>query len=324
LGLPRKTVTRHLRALARAGIIKCVVARTIAKQLPLEVIINPKLLPIIGKRSTLTTARQLARSCAQLWLERGDLVNADVQGWDHETTTPFGRVAGPRIDSRRDERPTEPIDHESDQNGTEAQQSPTQSVAEIVDTYLKENPERERKETKVERLKRERADYRKQVDTWIDGAAKAWTHFQNLRGVTIPEGPSWGGDKHALPKQVAGERRELEKLVAMYGGRRLAVAWIVFISGHMIPDKKDAERPAFIPDRAPWQFTTPDKRPSHFSKHINLIIEHAQKLDWENNDEKFLPYLVEKFGSALDVAPQAKMYSRRPITTDNTAKAIGA
>jgi hypothetical protein len=294
LGLSWKTLRRALYALARAGMIKGVAAKTQNSQLPLEIIVHPELKAAAGK-TTLLAARALGRHFGKLWVQR-TAYDFPVQGFKADSLGRWGRWLEGEGGGKEsvDNAPTEPIVEQTD-----IAEDELLNRVKIQDAKLKSV---QRKENKTAIT----AERRAAVDSWVSGAASIWTMYQERRGHGS-EGPAWSAQRQQLAPAIARERRELEKMVGVYGGEALAWAWVFFCAGKPVMDEKN--RPAFKPEYAHFQWTTPDKKPSHFAKHINLIIHDLQASGWllDPNTKKVLQ---GHFGSAFEIKPWAQVFQR--------------
>lgn len=286
----RRVMRRYLREAAQAGLIKCVSWYDVrAKQrFPLEVIVNPDLAEAYGK-TTLADARALGKAFAGLYLARRDYLEA-MQGFSLAGTVPWGRMAG----GQGPETAASPAPEEHDLPAIEVQ-TPDVLVARIRAAA--------KGGTKtVSALKQEeREKARTARDQFVTGAAVVWRELQSRRGFGS-EPPGWAGSKAALPPAQRRERTEIEKVFERYGGRRAAFAWALFCGGRPVLDDKG--KLAFKPELAHQQWTTPDKKPSHFAKHIDLVLAHLGKVDWEK-DSGLTGKLLTIFGETFDAAPRA-------------------
>lgn len=281
--LSKKTIVRHLKAAARAGILKAVSAydRETNQRLRIEIVVSPELLEAYGKKD-LATARGMGDAYGEVWLSRYDWAE-DVQGFN--SVTRWGRFDEgfvPKGDMRTSENgtiaPVKPLPQPGTINPLRAKILAAAEGGNITRKALDEAEKKRRKAV---------------VEKFIEGAAVIWLRNQNLQGRN-PEPPAWAGPRNLIPLGQRQERVELEKVFATYGGKKAALAWCVFTTGK----PKGEDEKTFDPSLGYAHWTTPDKRPGQFVKHLNACLEYANYPYW-SGDEKLLGRLADIFGEAF-------------------------
>lgn len=304
LAVSTKTIRRHLRAIARAGMILGVSAYDADKgrRLPLEIIINPVVRDALNANLGVKPVAQIADVLAGLWLERR-AYDGEVQGFD-ETILPWGKAH---------------LGTGSSVQG--AMPAPSSKLAGRIKTAMDEAKEGRRLDNKARR-REEAAVQRAKRDAFVTGAAIVWRELRARAGFGN-EPPGWSGDRNALPDPQRKERAILEKVFERYGGRKAAYAWALFCGGK--PAKDEKGRLAFVPELAHRQWTTPDKKPSHFAKHIDLVLAEMSQSKWDQ-DADLGHRLGAVFGETFEMearnAPVLPEYkSARPKSQEVIANA---
>lgn len=300
LGLAPKTLKRYLRAAARAGIIKCISWYDVRRKerFPIEVIVAKPILEYCGK-TTFGNARDVGKALGALWLSRLDHLG-DVQGFGEDDLIPWGRFAAESIEIAASDEP-EPKREPSPPS--------TGLMARIADAAAgKKTVSAAKREEREKRLKAR--------DAWVVGAAVVWRELRARRGYGT-EAPGWVGQKSALPPAQKKERNELERIFERYGGRKSAFAWALFCGGK--PKRDDKGKLVFDPDLAHRQWTTSDKKPSHFAKHIDLILADLASSRWEDDSalgDRLMNVFGETFAAAPIAAPDIPAYEPKKEATN--------
>lgn len=297
LGISRKTVIRHIKAAARCGILKGLTFYRLgaARRLPLEILINPGFGEAMSELRPMSRTKTLVYVFADMWAERVDY-DEDVQGF--QTICQWGKfeedgvvVLGPKAD---------PKDHE-------AHLEQRDWMARILEAS---------KGVKVTDTKAAKAQENKQWadrgQAFVRGAANVWQVLQGRAGRGF-DPPPWAGEFNKLSGPNKRAYRDLTKIFEQYGGRKTAFAWAVFCGGTAKRDENG--KLDFLPEMAHKQWTTPDKRPEHFAKHLTLVLNELASLGWmetrQDMDEKLRGYFNDAFESPpryaawTTVAPEA-------------------
>lgn len=295
LMLSRKTTTRYLKALARAGMIKGVVGWSResiksgggVRRLPLEVIVRLELAEAYGK-TQLSDAKKLGAAFGRLWLERQDYPG-DVQGFD-AYPIPWGRAKTGRVE----EREVTDAPPEAREQPDPVPETRTALAQKIIDATAAGS-----KKT-VDALKREaQQERRKQLDEFVASCADVWVTKRARHGFGT-DAPAWAAKGQALPPKQRDERKALERIFGLYGGLISAVAWDYYLGSKRQTDVGGKLK--FLPSHGYAQWSGDDKRPSVFDKHVNQIIQHVRQSGWLEKPD-YLARIRAVFGGTLDVGP---------------------
>lgn len=292
MNLPRKTLTRYLKALARAGIIKCVVAyeRGHKRRLPTEILLQEDIARDSGK-TRIVDATRLGGVFADIWLSRYEIIG-DVQGFDG--TCKFGFLE----EGRRTPETVQFADRKTEVEKTDLKAKIAEAVAPARKTIAGKSAD-------------DKVATRVAVESFIHGAATVWVEMQRRSGRNV-EAPAWAGPRHAIPAAQRAERSELEKIFLSYGGRKASLAWTAFCGWD--PELDDDNKRVFNPDIGWRQWTTPDKPPRAFAKHINAIFADGAKHGvWTR--ESFLVNIRKVFADVWEFAPRIELTPDRFTTT---------
>lgn len=298
LGLSRKTVIRHLKAAARAGIIKGLSYYRLAtpKRLPLEILINPGFGEALAELRPMAKAKTLVYIFADMWAERVDH-DSDVQGF--QTLCQWGRY---------DEDGVVCIGPKADLNAVDAGTLEQRDWMARIIAASKGERVTDAKAVKQQ----ENRQWAEKGHSFVKGAAAVWQVLRGRKGLGF-DAPPWANDFSKLSGPNKRAYRDLTKIFEQYGGRKTAHAWALFCGGD--PKKDENGKLEFLPEYAHRQWTTPDKRPEHFAKHLTLILQELSAIGWMENrpdlDEKLRGYFKESFESPpryaawTTVAPEA-------------------
>jgi hypothetical protein len=317
LGLGWRTLRLYLRAMARAGIIKGVSSRAPDRQLPLEIITNPELASAAGA-TTAIAARALGQHFGKIWLERG-CWDYDVQGFSTDKVCRWGRYHETALDQRDEAEPLPSGVEKTEQAPPDPAAAPEAKAAASECDLLKQIKLQEQKLKSVERKReaqREKIEKQKQLDDFIAGCSAMWINYAHKYGFAETAGPAWAAPKKDLPPTILRERKELEKIVACYGGEVTAWAWTVYCSGAAKRDENG--KIVFDPQIAHKQWTTPDKKPSHFTKHFQLIMNEVERLGWRQ-DAGICERVKGYFGPGYDLVPWVEIAKHNYTPTAETA-----
>jgi hypothetical protein len=144
---------------------------------------------------------------------------------------------------------------------------------------------------KKDRQRRERLEWLKLSELFIDGAAKVWTVAQVQKG-RPDQMPVWYGPTASLAPTAKRMRQELVKILENEGGKRACLAWYIFCgtTGGTKFDIRVGHR----------NWATLDKQPSFFAKHFNAITSETEFSAYDQ-DSEVQEHLKIAFG---DVVPQ--------------------
>ncbi len=288
--LPAKTVRRYLKAFAQAGIIMGinVYSREKSRYVPLEIIVNPEFQKLMTTFDTGKIRKQFAGVLAELFCSRR-LIEGDWQGFGDDPVK-WGNL-----------RPGQKgclIAEALPPNLVITPPKPTG----LVKACLEEAAAGKRVSDKAAK-EAERKRRRDLKELFIVGAARVWSKHRETGGFGS-ETPPWAGPTAILPHAVRRERVELERVFDLYGGQRTAIAWSAFCSGRQVLDEKG--KVLFNAALAHRQWTTPDKKPSHFAKHLALIFDEVRDLKYDTRSPGMLIRLREAFGASYDAPPIAQ------------------
>lgn len=284
LGISRKTVVRHLKAAARAGIIKGLSYYRLGTplRLPLEILINPGFHAAMAELRPMTKTKTLSYVFADMWVERVDH-DEDVQGF--QTLCQWGKFEedgvvclGPKLELN---------------NGTVNELESRDWMKRIIEASqgLKATGE------KTAKLNENR-QWSERSHAFVKGAASVWQVLRGRRGLGF-DPPPWANDINKLSAPNKRAYRDLSKIFEQYGGRKTAFAWALFCGGDAKKDQNG--KLEFLPEIAHRQWTTPDKRPEHFAKHLTLVLQELAQLGWMETrpdlEEKLRGFFEESFDS---------------------------
>lgn len=299
LMVPSKTVKRYLQASAQAGILKCVTwfDESRKRRFPLEVIINPELAKSYGT-TTLGTARELGKAFGGLWLERRNYLKP-MQGFSLQDTVPWGRF----VDGEGFERASRPI-QEEDRDEPEALPRIETGAEDPVAARIRAAAAGGKKT--VDAVKAESKKKSRELEAkFVEGASIVWMTIKQRNGFDCGA-PAWAATVGLCAEQTR-ERRALISMFNTYGGRVAALAWNCFCGAKVRRDEKG--RAAFLPEFAHGQWTTPDKKPSHFAKHINLVIQDVVGRGWHQDESLVEKLRTDAFGDSIDVQPRDPIFA---------------
>lgn len=293
LGIARKTAKRYLAEAARAGLLKGVLSYDgeAKRRRPLEIIVNPILRDAYGK-TRLPDAGTLGKLFGELWLTRRDCPG-DVQGFDDTETIPWGRFRS--LDGRNIETAPSVVAGSFPEglaplpSGTPGPIAQQLAAAATGGKKVAEAVKRE--QNKEQRIRE---------GFFVQGCAELWQIMQARAGMG-QEPPAWSAQKISdMPDEQRRQRATLVKVFRLYGGQKAAVAWQKFCGAQ--PERDQKGRLVFNPARAFAQYSSPDKKPSDFGKHINLILSEAHGRQWFT-DQDNLQKLRELYGESFDAGP---------------------
>jgi hypothetical protein len=290
LRVSAKTLRRHLRAAAQAGIIKCVTwyDPLKKKRFPLEVVVNPLIFECYGKTG-LNNAKAIGQAFGALWLDRRNQLKP-MQGFTQEDTVPWGRWSDGEDaiqeivlpdDGPRKTFP-ELLEVAKSDIGSQIAAAAT-GGKKTVDALKKEDQRRKREVT----------------DAFIAGCASVWVSHRARQGHGhLP--PPWVSAN--LSPSARAERQELVKVFATYGGRVAATAWGAYC-GYSGPKLDAKGRREFNPDIAFRQYAGADKPPKIFARYIVQIIDLVTRAGWVASEESASRLRQEFFGISFDQMP---------------------
>lgn len=203
-----------------------------------------------------------------------------------------------------------------------------------IEPEQQEQPDREQTENQInELIEREKAaharklkeqeEWRRDGDRFVEACATIWTRAQAKSGNGSAR-PNWSGDKRHMPPAASKERLELIKVFQQYGGRVGALTWYIFACGLPAIDENTGKR-VYNPRIPHRQFITTDKRPSHYAKYFNAILQDRYflqfaKKEWAETE----PQLREYYQDVLDKQPRdgAKDTDKIGFTFGDTAPTL--
>lgn len=288
MGLKRWVVTRMLKHLARAGVIKCVIStnKTDGRRRPLEVVINPEIAKAYG-RTDVNTAKRFGRACGETWLQRFDYPN-NVQGFGDEVIA-WGLFRATRVSSEKSSEPAIEEAIPAEENKPE-ESSLVRRLREAGQGGI---------ETAKARKQREAMEFASLCDDFVGGCASVWSYYQEKMGLGgLP--PAWSGPRAKLPAAIKRERAELEKIFGLYGGEVASIHWMFYVACTPIAKGNKLE---FLPNQAYRQWVGSDKKPSSFSKHFNLIANDVKFAGWLDK-AGVRAKMADRFGKAFDMPPR--------------------
>lgn len=274
INVDRSSVSRRLRLLAHYGAVK-------VYSQPVLVVVNPELSRrLTGKLPFKRDEMKRFWTEAKKIGEERDAFEADYQGFssteyygghmypvDLPVTAPKPHAEGPRPDL--------PIET--------PRVDPWRQIKATADADRKD------------REKRERLEWVKLGQLFIDGAAKVWNVAQVQKG-RPDQMPVWHGDLKLLPPAARRMRQELVKIFEHEGGQRACLAWYIFCG--------TTGGTKFDPRYGHRNWATLDKQPSFFAKHFNAITSEQEFSEYAN-DSDVQKHLTIAFGDLVPhVAPR--------------------
>lgn len=270
----RWRVRARVIALARYGVLRVITNWRddgSKKRMPWRLEINPMVVKILtGGREVRSTERRTVTSyLAGLGINRL-YVEEDLQGFEHDCL--FGSA--------------EPL---------EADEVEEDAATRIADLMRDSD---ERAAAKVE----DREYWRRNEDEFLAGAAALWINGQ-IATTGNRSQPIWYGKASELPKQAREQRNEILKTYRLWGGRITGIALAVF--NGLMPELDKKGNVAFKIDKPHQQWSTLDKKPSHFTKHFDSlkndpIFKRFTTTEYEMTVQGLRPY----FKTSFDVQPQ--------------------
>lgn len=302
LGLSTKTVRRVLKPLARAGILLGVRAydRIRGRYLPIELIVNPGFREAIDAGLAGKPLTQTADIFAEIWLERRD-AEEDVQGFSKDERLKWGCFS-------KGERFAEYIDR------PQSREAPMPKLVGKIRDALDQAKAGKRLDQKAQKEKA-REERRATLDRIVAASAVVWKAFRAREGFGTDEAPAWAAPMRDLPEVLRKERASLEKIFEVHGGLKSALAWNLFCSGR---NPNPTAKPVFDPSKAHINWVTPDKRPSAFAKHFDLVMSEVIRLGWLKN-EPTIAALTRVYGATISLPPKTNF-----MTSTLTAEEEGA
>lgn len=293
----RCAVVSRLKLAARCGILKGLTARRARgrKCLPLEIQLNPAVKAAYDALEPGGKWKGIIHVLAEMFVERR-AYPGDVQGF--ETICQWG----------------EQDEQDAVVTGIEPQDvRPEEASCELLAARNWRDEIRKASEgtrdADKRRAQKEKREWQSLGRRFVDACAKVWSTFQARQGFgNLP--PIWQGDYAKLSAPAKQNYRGLVQVFETYGGRTAALAWALFCGSKTEYD--DNGKIKFLPQSAHKQWTTPDKKPEHFVKHIQLIIRELTARRWFDEadyTERLRPY----FEDLLDVAP--KSFNQQHTTT---------
>lgn len=232
-----------------------------------EVIINPVINRALHDRTPAVELNQIVTRLVRIGVARSNGLDA-LQGF--RSHVPFGTA--------------EPLRLLTDGTDTDQSAEDQNLFAEAVAAAELQS----KRETDKQRVKREAADLAIKATRFVEVCAEVWQRGQIFHGrMNAMEklAPSWwADDPRTLTEVNRREYRELAAAFARYGTMRVGMAWRYFCGGAPIKDVKD--RVQFIPDIPHIQWTSLDKKPTHFSKHLNALFTDPVFRDWMHDETR--------------------------------------
>ena len=264
----RKIVRLRILNLAKFGILRVVnnwdpTSRN--KKQPWTIELNPMLLQMLESKLNPKQRKDIYAHLIMMGLSRLDVDGIDLQGF--EIDCPFGEVEPTAEDLGR-----------------------TPAGNKLMEILEKKGVN--------EKLKREQQIQRRKNETkFIEGAADVWSQVQSRLGRGSGK-PNWCGETKDMPQSVRRERESLTKTYGQYGGYVTGLAWYVFCCEQAELNEKGA--PVFNLKAPHRQFTTLDKKPSQFAKHLNSVLKDEHFIFYGTKEwEKRKAWLDDVFGEDI-------------------------
>ena len=284
LNLGRWVVTARLKVLAMFGIITVHIGKSDAvsnHKLPCEIVINPVVERLLtAKGCNAVEMQQVVNRLVRIGGVRAESLEA-LQGF--KSHVPYG-----------EDEPQRLLTDGATDDGV---------CAEERDLFGEASAETERAhrlETDKERAKREKAEMAARANKFIEVSAEIWQRGQIAYGRMNPAervAPNWwAADPRQLVEVLRKEYKCLESMWMLYGTIRVGMAWRYFNGQAPLKDAKD--RVQFIPDIPHIQWSSLDKKPTHFAKHLNALFCDPVFRNWLE-DEARLAKVRGDYGEEL-------------------------
>lgn len=264
----------HLKTLAMAGVLN-VYKNTGALRNATEYELNPKLISALSPGMKVDEFNGLVKYLVGMFMLR--IESDDIQGF--RRTVPYGTVE-PKTALTMDE--------------IEGMSFDEKAILQAYSANVKMTIAAERKKQAVEeRLEKQRVNR-----SLVSVAATVWVKGQIAAGRMNPAAPfrpSWDGNFRELIDSDRAEFKALLSVFEMIGTRTAGIAWRYFCGGNAIEGKDNFKVSREIPH---FQYTTVDKKPTQFAKHINAILIDSE-FKKALHDEATITKVVNEYGPAL-------------------------
>jgi len=307
LMIGHSAVTSRLKLWAKVSVIRVITpyqtGGTTARRAPTEIDINPLFAKAFEEGIPASQMKGFLDRLAKMFAGRNDFTGA-MQGFRFDTK--FGH-------------PEPATRHES--VVLDAQDwAPEEGEAESESLFKKSKIREEE-----QRKKHEKAEKARLIGSFIKAAAEIWIVGQVIQGrmnKDSPVPPSWLAEN---PRELSDvnrrEWKELADVFCRYGGLRAGMAWRYFCGTKPSRDEKDQIK--FLPEYPHFQWISVDKKPTHFSKHINAIFTDPIFRNLMNDPTK-----VERtrsyFGDLCDVPPMITEEGARASGSGKDSRSSGA
>jgi hypothetical protein len=262
----RGTCDRRMRLLAMFGFWNVVRSEQI--RAPYEVTVNPTVIRLIESRVPLVEVKQAITRLVRIGIVRASGAES-LQGFRSHVAYGEREISTVLRDRTADDR-----------LGDDERDLFAEATADAEKAH--------RLETDKERAKREKAKLAAKANRFIEVCAELWQRGQIAYGRMNPAervAPNWWA---ANPKQLTDvlrrEYKELESTWLRYGTMRVGMAWRYFNGQAPLKDAKD--RVQFIPDIPHIQWSSLDKKPTHFAKHLNALFCDPVFRSWMEDDAR--------------------------------------